>query len=176
VLIHPERGAMRRSGMFPQPAASHGIALRSGLAAPCDAGTVTGMHAAPSQPPHMPGTIAVVGASPDPERTSYQAVGDLAAAGWTVWPIHPRAAAVRGVPCRASLDDLPGRPEVVTLYVNPTVALGLLDRLAALAPRALWLNPGADAPELVAAARARGLPVVVGCTLVALRTGRLRPG
>ena len=58
--------------------------------------------------------------------------------------------------------------------MNPALGLTFVDAIAALAPRTVWLNPGADAPELATALEQRSLIVVVGCTLVALRSSRLR--
>lgn len=116
-------------------------------------------------------SVAIVGASPDPARYSHQAVLRFRARGWTVWPIHPAAAAIDALPVFRDLAALPGRPDLVCLYVKPEIGLGLLDAIAALRPLALWLNPGADGPELVAAARARGLRTVEACALVALGRG-----
>jgi predicted CoA-binding protein len=118
----------------------------------------------------MPG-VAIVGASPDPAKYSFMAVQRFRARGWTVWPIHPTAAEVAGLPVVRDLAALPARPELVCLYVNPRIGLGLLDAIAALRPRALWLNPGADGPGIAAAARARGLRTVEACVLVALAQG-----
>ncbi len=118
-----------------------------------------------------PRTVAVVGASTKPERYSHQAVVAYAKAGWTVWPINPLGETVAGVPGFRSLAELPGSPTIVCLYVNPAIGLTLLDQVVALKPRALWLNPGADGPEIADAARAKGLHVVEACTLVVLRIG-----
>ena len=115
--------------------------------------------------------VAIVGASPKPEAYSHQAVVRYRARGWTVWPIHPSAAEVDGLPVRRSLAELPGRPDIVCLYVNPGIGLALLDAIVAAQPELLWLNPGADGAELAAAARARGLRVVEACTLVVLAQG-----
>jgi uncharacterized protein len=116
-------------------------------------------------------TVAVVGASPKPDRPSHQAVLGYLERGYTVWPVNPGAHAVAGVAAFASLSDLPGRPDIVTMYVNPTAGAQLLDQIAACAPKLLWLNPGADGEPIASGARARGLAVVVACNLVALRLG-----
>jgi predicted CoA-binding protein len=128
-------------------------------------------------------TVAIVGASPKPERYSYLALQAYRAAGWTVWPVHPAGGEIAGLPVYRTLGDLPGQPEIVCMYLNPTAGLALLDAIVAANPTQLWLNPGADGEPLASAARARGLRVVEACTLVALRYGnplivadRLAPG
>lgn len=116
-------------------------------------------------------SVAIVGASAKADRPSHQAVQRYAAAGWTVWPIHPSGEAVAGLSTRRSLAELPARPDVVSLYVNPQAGLGLVPALVAAQPRYVWLNPGADSPELAAALRTAGLVPVVSCNLVALSLG-----
>lgn len=116
-------------------------------------------------------SVAVVGASTKPERYSHQAVLRFAARGYTVWPVHPSGQAVAGHSCPRTLAELPGKPDVVTMYVNPDLGLGMVEAIAAAAPRLVILNPGADGPELAAALGARGLRVLEACSLVLLAQG-----
>lgn len=116
-------------------------------------------------------TVAVVGASPRPERYSNRAVRRYLDAGWTVWPVHPAGHAVHGQPGHRSLAELPGRPDVITMYLNPRAAMDLRDDIERCAPRYLWLNPGADGDPIASAARERGLTVIETCNLVALGRG-----
>jgi predicted CoA-binding protein len=116
-------------------------------------------------------SVAIVGASPKPDRPSHQAVTGYRQRGWTVWPVNPARQAVEGLAAVASLKELPGRPDIVCLYVNPNLGLAMLDDIVAANPRLLWLNPGADGEAIAGAARARGLTVVEACTLVALGRG-----
>jgi uncharacterized protein len=121
-------------------------------------------------------SVAVIGASDDPDRPSHQAVLRFAAAGWRVVPIHPRLTAVAGHSCAPDLEHAPGPIDLVALYVRPAIALGLLPQITASGARVLWLNPGADStaadgPALVAAAQAAGLQVVEACALVVLGWG-----
>lgn len=116
-------------------------------------------------------SVAIVGASPKPDRYSHQAVLRYREKGWTVWPVNPTATPVAGSPAHADLSHLPDRPDIVCMYVNPTTGLAMLDAIVAVRPQVLWLNPGADGEPLVSAARARGLTVYEGCTLVVLGWG-----
>jgi predicted CoA-binding protein len=116
-------------------------------------------------------TVAIVGASPKPDRPSHQAVLRYREAGWTVWPINPARQEVAGIPAFGALGELPGKPDIVCMYVNPKAGAEMLDAIAAAGPKQLWLNPGADGEPIASAARARGLRVVEACTLVALGYG-----
>lgn len=116
-------------------------------------------------------TVAIVGASTKPDRYSHQAVVKYRDRGWTVWPVHPSKQPVAGLTTYATVADLPGKPDIVCMYVNPQTGVEMLDQIVAAQPRMLWLNPGADGDPIAAQARARGLRVVEGCTLVALGYG-----
>jgi predicted CoA-binding protein len=116
-------------------------------------------------------TVAIVGASPKPDRPSHQAVLKYRERGWTVWPINPAKQAVVGIAAFGSLAELPAKPDIVCMYINPKAGAEMIDQIAAAAPKQLWLNPGADGEPIASAARARGLRVVEACTLVALGYG-----
>lgn len=116
-------------------------------------------------------TVTIVGASPKPERISHQAVERYLAAGWTVQPVNPTGDAVAGMPAWKRLEDVPGSPDIICLYVNPQIGVTLVDVIAAKKPKLVWLNPGADGELIASALRAKGLKVVEACTLVVLRQG-----
>ncbi len=117
-------------------------------------------------------TVAVLGASPKPQRFSHQAVARLREHRFRVVPIHPRAAQVAGVPAVASLQDLEGPVDTVTLYLGPARLAPLADDLLALAPRRVIFNPGTASPQVEERLQAAGIECVHGCTLVMLEQGR----
>ena len=113
--------------------------------------------------------VAVVGASPDRAKFGNKAVRAFARAGFEVYPIHPRAERVEGLRAYPSLDDLPPGPlDRVSIYVPAAAALGVLDQAARRRIGQVWLNPGADAPEVVERARVLGLEVVRACSILAV--------
>lgn len=112
-------------------------------------------------------TVAVVGASADPAKFSHRSVVAHAACGFAVYPVNPRGGEVAGLPVWESIAAAPvARFDRVTMYVPPAVGVTLLDEIAAKGCEELWLNPGADSPELIARAEELGLRVVVACSLV----------
>ncbi len=116
-------------------------------------------------------TVAIVGASPKPDRYSHQAVLKFRERGYTVYPVNPAGQSVDGLSAFKTLAEVPGTPDIVCMYVNPSTGVGMLDAILAKRPRVLWLNPGADGEPLASAARAKGLNVVEACSLVALSYG-----
>ncbi len=116
--------------------------------------------------------VVVLGASDNPERYSNRAVRKLVEQGYEVVPVHPRLRVVEGLPVVASLGRVDGEVDTVTVYVNASVSGGLVDAMAALKPRRVVFNPGAEAPELAERLRGEGIEVEDACTLVLLGTGQ----
>jgi predicted CoA-binding protein len=112
-------------------------------------------------------TIAIIGASADRSKFGNRAVRAYARRGYEVYPIHPKAGTIEGHPAYPSLRDVPvAELDRVSFYLPPEVGLRVLDDVTRKSVREVWLNPGAESPELVAKARALGLNVVVGCSIV----------
>jgi hypothetical protein len=55
---------------------------------------------------------------------------------------------------------------MVSFYVPPDIGVTLLEGVARKQIRELWLNPGAESPELIARARTLGLEPVVACSII----------
>ncbi|MFM7215527.1 MAG: CoA-binding protein [Verrucomicrobiota bacterium] len=113
-------------------------------------------------------TVAILGASTDRNKFGNKAVRAYLQSGFRVFPINPKEPAVEGLPSFPSIRDVPERPEVISVYLPPPVTLKLLPDIAQRGCEELWLNPGADSGEVVAAAESLGLKVVQACSIVAL--------
>ena len=111
--------------------------------------------------------IAVVGASADRRKFGNKCVRAFASAGWTVYPIHPTETAVEGLPVYRSVADVPAdRLDVVSVYLNPKVGLGVLPSLTAKPVGEVWFNPGAESDEVLAKAAELGLNARAACSIV----------
>jgi predicted CoA-binding protein len=117
-------------------------------------------------------TVAVLGASNNPERYSNMAVRRLREAGHHVIPVNPAFPAIEGLPVARSLGEIKEPVDTLTLYVGPQRLVPLTDEILRLAPKRVIFNPGTESPELAAALDRAGLPHVEGCTLVMLQTGQ----
>lgn len=113
-------------------------------------------------------SVAVLGASANREKFGNKAVRAYAAQGYTVFPVNPRESSVEGWPAYRSLREIPQRPDVVSVYLPPAVGLSVLPDIAARGCNELWLNPGADDPQVVEAAERLGLTVIQACSIVGL--------
>ena len=113
-------------------------------------------------------TVAVVGASTDRRKFGNKGTRAFIEAGWRVFPVNPNGLEVETLPTFATVADIPGPLDVVSLYVPPEVGLKLLPAIATKAPAEVWLNPGAESRELLAAAADLGLKTVQTCSILAV--------
>ncbi len=116
--------------------------------------------------------VAVLGASPKPERYSYQAVKMLSENGYTPIPVHPAGHTVFDHHGVKSLADIETSVDTLTVYVNAKISSDQADEILALKPRRVVFNPGAENDELAGKLSQNGIEVVKACTLVMLRTGQ----
>ena len=113
-------------------------------------------------------SVAVIGASTDRSKFGNKAVRAYAQQGFTVWPVNPKEPVVEGLPAFASIADVPGRPNLVSVYLPPPVVLKVLPAIAAKGCDELWLNPGTESDDVLAEAERLGLNVIQACSIVSV--------
>jgi predicted CoA-binding protein len=117
-------------------------------------------------------TVAILGASPKPDRYAYKAFELLREYGHRPVPINPAFADILGEKCYPKISDAPGLIDTVTLYLGQARSDPLIDQIIDAKPRRIIMNPGAENSALAEKAQDAGIEVVEGCTLVMLRTGQ----
>ncbi len=120
----------------------------------------------------MPETVAVLGASPKPERYSHRAVRLLQEHGHRVIPVNPGHDRIDGLPVARRLADIHDPVDTVTVYLSPDMLTRLMPELIALKPGRVLFNPGSESDTLAKALTEAGIPNENVCTLVLLRTGQ----
>jgi len=117
--------------------------------------------------------VAVLGASPDPDRYSNKAVRMLREHGHRVVPVNPGHPVIEGLPAVPDLPAIPsGSIDTVTMYVGATRSNHMAAALLNLRPKRVIFNPGAENPGLAGTLSAAGILVEEACTLVLLQTGQ----
>jgi predicted CoA-binding protein len=107
--------------------------------------------------------IAVVGWSDDPDRPSRSVAEYLSREGYEVLPVNPRLAgtAAFGTTVAATLADLPGKIDLVDIFLRPDRVTGVVGEAIARQVPAVWLQEGVVSEEALAIAREAGLAAVM---------------
>jgi predicted CoA-binding protein len=106
-------------------------------------------------------TIAIVGASSNPDKASYGIMQKLQKVGYRVIPINPRETEILGERSYASLTDVPERIDIVDVFRRPEDTPSIADDAVAIGAKALWLQTGISNEDAAARASAGGLTVVM---------------
>jgi predicted CoA-binding protein len=112
-------------------------------------------------------TIAVVGASPKPDRPVFGVMERLLAKGYSVVPVNPGQAGgeILGQKVYATLADVPPPIDMVDIFRASDAALGVVEDAIAeqdrLGLKAVWMQIGVINEEAARLAAEAGLTVVM---------------
>ncbi len=105
--------------------------------------------------------VAVVGASPKPERPSYQVAQYLQNHGYRVVPVNPGCKEILGEKCYPGLKDIPFPVEVVDIFRQVDAIPAIVDDAIAVGAKAIWMQLGLEEPQAAQKAEKAGLQVVM---------------
>jgi uncharacterized protein len=118
-------------------------------------------------------TIAIVGASSNPDKESHGIMQKLQRSGYRVIPVNPRETEVLGERSYPSLVDVPERIDIVDVFRRAEDTPGIADEAVTIGAKALWLQTGIVREDAAARAKAGGLTVVmdrcIGATVSLLK-------
>ena len=107
-------------------------------------------------------TIAVVGLSPQPERTSHRVAQYMQSAGYRIVPVNPNASEILGARAYPSLSEAARREKIdlVNVFRRSEDVPPVMDEAIAIGAPALWMQLGIVNDAAAAKGRAAGLKVV----------------
>jgi predicted CoA-binding protein len=111
-------------------------------------------------------SVAIIGASNDRSKYGNKAVRAFLQQGYQVYPVNPKETEIEGLPVFKTIRDVPERPDMVSVYLQPDILLKVLPEIAAKGCDELWLNPGTESDEVIAEAERLGLNVIQACSIV----------
>ena len=106
-------------------------------------------------------TVAVVGASPDPDRPSQRVAEFLQNEGYRVIPVTPRGGEILGVTVYPDLSSVPEPVEVVDVFHRSEYILPVAMEAIAIGAKVLWMQEGVIREEAAEKAVKAGLTVVM---------------
>jgi predicted CoA-binding protein len=110
-------------------------------------------------------TIAVVGASPRPQRPSHGVMRYLQRQGYRTIPVNPFACdgdgEILGERCYARLADVPEAIDMVDIFRRSEMAGAAVDEAIAIGAKAVWMQLDVRDRAAAVRAEAKGLKVVM---------------
>jgi predicted CoA-binding protein len=106
-------------------------------------------------------TIAIVGASSNPDKASYGIMQKLLGAGYNVVPVNPKETEILGQRSYPSLIDVPEPIDIVDVFRRAEDTPAIADDAVTIGAKALWLQTGIASEDAAERAKAGGLLVVM---------------
>ena len=114
--------------------------------------------------------FGVVGASGNRHKFGNKVLRCYLQHGKNAIPVNPNETEIEGVPCVATISDLPSDALSISMITSPAITAKLVPLALDKGIRNIWMQPGAEHPEAVALCREKGINVISGgsCLLVVL--------
>ena len=102
-------------------------------------------------------SVAVIGATDHPTKYGGIIYRDLKRRGIRVLAVNPYRETVDGDPCWKTVLDLPETPTIADFVIPARRGLDVVDECEQAGILNIWLQPGAESPELMGEAKRRPL-------------------
>jgi predicted CoA-binding protein len=112
----------------------------------------------------------VVGASTNRDKYGNKVLRCYRQNGYRVIPVNPKEKEIEGIPCVASVQDLPGDVKSISVITPPAVTEQVVEMAARKGIKNIWMQPGAQSPKAVELCRRHNINVIAdgSCILVVL--------
>ncbi len=105
-------------------------------------------------------SVALVGVSADPIRSSNFVASYLVRTPFRVYPVNPAYDTILGRKAYPTLYDLPEVPDIVDIFRKPDAIPEVVDQAIAIGAKVVWLQLGLRHDEAARKAISHGLQVV----------------
>jgi len=114
--------------------------------------------------------FGVAGASTNRDKYGNRVLRCYLQNGRKAIPINPRADDIEGVPCVASVADLPAEVKSLSVITPPKITEEVVEAAIAKGIENIWMQPGAESAAAVEKCRRAGINVIAdgSCLLVVM--------
>jgi predicted CoA-binding protein len=114
--------------------------------------------------------FGVVGASTNRQKFGNKVLRCYLQNGRKAIPVNLNELEIEGIPCAATINDLPSDIKSISMITPPAVTAKLVPLALEKGIINIWMQPGAEHPEAVALCRERGINVIAdgSCLLVVM--------
>jgi len=106
-------------------------------------------------------TIAVVGLSDNPARTSYRVSAYMQSQGYRIVPVNPAISEALGEKAYPTLSEVPEKVDIVNVFRRSEYVPEVVDEAIRLGVPAIWMQEGVVHEEAAEKARQAGIFVVM---------------
>lgn len=111
-------------------------------------------------------TIAVVGASNNPTRPSYEVAQYLQEQGFKIIPVNPTLSNLFGEKSYPDVASIPEPIDVVDIFRNPDAVPEIVEQAIEKKAKVVWMQPGAENMTAAERAQEAGLTVIMGVCMM----------
>jgi predicted CoA-binding protein len=114
--------------------------------------------------------FGVVGASEDHSKFGNKVLRCYLANHKIVIPVNPKAASVEGIPCVATVADLPDHVKSISVITPPAITEQVVEAAISRGITSIWMQPGAESAAAIERCKAAGINLIADhtCILVVL--------
>ena len=95
------------------------------------------------------GVFGVVGASADRSKYGNRVLRCYLMNGRLAVPVNPKEEKIEGIPCVASVAELPPEVESISVITPPSVTEQVVAEAAAKGIKNIWMQPGAESQRAI---------------------------
>lgn len=119
-------------------------------------------------------SIVVLGASPNPNRTSYLAAKLLMQKGYDVTAFGRTIGKIDALSISDNIPKNFGHGiDAITIFLKPELQKIYYDYILNTKPKSIIFNPGTENPELIKLARLKKIKIISCCTIALAAVGML---
>jgi uncharacterized protein len=114
--------------------------------------------------------FGVIGASANHDKYGNKVLRVYLQHGRKAIPVNPKEKEIEGIPCMASIEELPPNVKSISIITPPHVTEQMVDKAITMGIANIWMQPGAENPAAVEKCHRNNINVIAdgSCILVVL--------